>query len=99
MKKICAFIMIMMLGLSFGGQKVLAADIVTYGTACTCGGSLNQNRVSYDAWETYASTKCSKNNNLYDSKQKTTKHTTYKCNRCGYQVTIDTKVERTLCTH
>lgn len=49
MKKICAFIMIMMFGLSFGGQKVLAADIVTYGMACTCGGSLNQNRVSYDA--------------------------------------------------
>lgn len=28
MKKICAFIMIMMFGLSFGGQKVLAAVLL-----------------------------------------------------------------------
>lgn len=76
-----------------------AAEIQPYGFGCTCGGSLNARRNTYDAWVTYAPVKCDKKNWLYDSKQKRTVHTTYACNKCGTQVTQNSTQYRTLCTH
>lgn len=96
-KRICSIMLIMMLGIS--SMMVSAAEISPYGSGCTCGGSLNGKRTTYDAWVTYASVTCSKKNWLYDSKQKRTVHTTYICNNCGAQVTQNSTQYRTLCTH
>ena len=98
-KKICSIMLVMMLSLSFSSMMASAAEIQPYGFGCTCGGSLNGRRNTYDAWVTYTSVPCEKKPWLYDSKQKRVVHTTYICNKCGTQVTQNSTQYRTLCTH
>lgn len=98
-KKMCVLIMTVLMSISFSTLFVSAEEISPRGTACTCGGGLNLVKTTYDSWTTIGAVKCEKNNNYYDSKQKRNVHKSYKCNRCGYEVTLDSVQYRTLCTH
>lgn len=98
-KRISALVMVILLSLCLGTMFVSAAEVTPRGRTCTCGGGLYPKSTSYSAWATYGSVKCEKNNNYYDSKQKRSVYTTYRCNRCGYEVTLTTTQYRTLCTH